>query len=67
MMKLDMYEFCTTELQQKLSPMRTKFKEQEEKKMVIFSFLLESSLQQYLRHLVEAISFMGWGANFASS
>ncbi|CAI8044987.1 Ubiquitin carboxyl-terminal hydrolase 14 [Geodia barretti] len=32
-MKLDMYEFCTTELQQKLSPMRTKFKEQEEKKM----------------------------------
>ena len=66
-MKLDMYEFCTTELQQKLSPMRTKFKEQEEKKMVIFSFLLESSLQQYLRHLVEAISFMGRGANFASS
>ena len=35
-MKLDMYEFCTTELQKKLNPMRTKFKEQEERKLVIY-------------------------------
>ena len=33
-MKLDMYEVCTSELQQKLAPMRSKFKEVEERKMV---------------------------------
>ena len=35
-MKLDMYEFCTTDLQHKLNPMRTKFKELEERKIVRF-------------------------------
>ena len=33
-MKLDMYDFCTPELQEKLLPNRIKFKEVEDKKTV---------------------------------
>ena len=36
-MKVDMYEFCTPRLQEKLIPMRSKFKEVEETKMVRFA------------------------------
>lgn len=35
-MKLDMYDFCTPELQEKLLPNRMKYKEVEDKKMVSF-------------------------------
>jgi ubiquitin carboxyl-terminal hydrolase 14 len=34
-MKLDMYEFCSSQLQQKLTPMRSKFKELEERKTAL--------------------------------
>lgn len=33
-MKLDMYDFCTPELQEKLLPIRMKFKEVEDRKTV---------------------------------
>ena len=33
-MKLDVYSLCTTELQEKLSPMRQKIKEFDDKKAV---------------------------------
>ena len=37
-MKLDMYDFCTPELQKKLLPNRRKFKDIEDKKMVTKNF-----------------------------
>ena len=33
-MRLDMFEFCTPQLQEQLLPVRARFKEVEEKKMV---------------------------------
>ena len=38
-MKLDMYDFCTPELQEKLLPNRLKFKEVEDKKMASSRFI----------------------------
>ena len=36
-MKLDMYDFCTTELQKKMIDIRKKFKDVEDKKLVSLS------------------------------